>query len=206
MDVFRLRDRLIHDYADYVRSFVQIRDRRIDEFVQKSLRDEVLWPQPLIQLNPSFEPGGWVDDLVDRGSLHADCRKIFCIKTEQDPIGSRMLLHRHQVEAIEAGDAGAELRADHGHRFGQEPAYIIPIVDHVLRNGGRQGNQGDRRLPDERARATASTASSRSSCGIGYPDGQGAGPFRPLHRARRARRAADRDHRRTRRTSCSPTT
>ena len=66
MDVFSLRDRVIQDYADYVRSFVQVRDRRIDEFVQKSLRDEVLWPQPLIQLNPSFEPGGWVDDLVDR--------------------------------------------------------------------------------------------------------------------------------------------
>jgi hypothetical protein len=106
MDVFSLRDRVIQDYADYVRSFVQVRDRPIDEFVQKSLRDEVLWPQPLIQLNPSFEPGGWVDDLVDRGLLHAGCRKIFRIKTEEDPIGSRMLLHRHQVEAIEAGRRG----------------------------------------------------------------------------------------------------
>ncbi len=107
MDVFSLRDRVIQDYADYVRSFVQVRDRRIDEFVQKSLRDEVLWPQPLIQLNPSFEPGGWVDDLVDRGLLHAGCRKIFRIKTQEDPFGSRMLLHRHQVEAIEAGRRGA---------------------------------------------------------------------------------------------------
>ena len=102
MDVFRLRDAVIQDYAKYVRSFVQIRDRRIDDFVEKSLKAEVLWPQPLIQLNPSFEPGGWVDDLVDRGLLHADCRKIFRIKTQEDPIGSRMMLHRHQVEAIEA--------------------------------------------------------------------------------------------------------
>jgi len=39
MDVFSLRDRVIQDYADYVRSFVQVRDRRIDDFVQKSLRD-----------------------------------------------------------------------------------------------------------------------------------------------------------------------
>jgi len=38
MDVFYLRDRVIQDYAGYVRSFVQVRDRRIDEFVQKSLR------------------------------------------------------------------------------------------------------------------------------------------------------------------------
>ena len=55
MDVFYLCDRVIQDYANYVRSFVRVRDRRIDEFVQKSLRDEVLWPQPLIQLNPRAE-------------------------------------------------------------------------------------------------------------------------------------------------------
>jgi hypothetical protein len=79
MDVFSLRDRVIQDYADYVRSFVQVRDRRIDEFVQKSLRDEVLWPQPLIQLNPSFEPGGWVDDLENE----IRCRFVFSIKNDE---------------------------------------------------------------------------------------------------------------------------
>ena len=141
MDVFSLRDRVIQDYADYVRSFVQVRDRRIDEFVQKSLRDEVLWPQPLIQLNPSFEPGGWVDDLVDRGLLHAGCRKIFRIKTEEDPIGSRMLLHRHQVEAIEAGRRGQNYVLTTGTGSGKSLTYLIPIVDHVLRNGGKQGIQ-----------------------------------------------------------------
>ncbi len=141
MDVFYLRDRVIQDYADYVRSFVQVRDRRIDEFVQKSLRDEVLWPQPLIQLNPSFEPGGWVDDLVDRGLLHADCRKIFRIKTEEDPIGSRMLLHRHQVEAIEAGRRGQNYVLTTGTGSGKSLTYLIPIVDQVLRNGGKRGIQ-----------------------------------------------------------------
>jgi len=141
MDVFSLRDRVIQDYADYVRSFVQVRDRRIDEFVQKSLRDEVLWPQPLIQLNPSFEPGGWVDDLVDRGLLHAGCRKIFRIKTEEDPIGSRMLLHRHQVEAIEAGRRGQNYVLTTGTGSGKSLTYLIPIVDRVLRNGGKQDIQ-----------------------------------------------------------------
>ncbi len=59
MDVFRIRDQVIHDYADYVRSFVQIREPRLRGFVDQSLRDEALWPQPLIQMNPSFEAGGY---------------------------------------------------------------------------------------------------------------------------------------------------
>ena len=31
MDVFGLRDRLIDDYSSYIRSFIQIRDDRIQE-------------------------------------------------------------------------------------------------------------------------------------------------------------------------------
>ncbi len=141
MDVFHLRDAVIQDYAEYVRSFVQIRDLRIDGFVEKSLKAEVLWPQPLIQLNPSFEPGGWVDDLVDQGSLHPDCRKIFRIKTEGDPIGSRMLLHRHQVDAIEAARRKENYVLTTGTGSGKSLSYLIPIVDHVLKNIGRRGIQ-----------------------------------------------------------------
>ena len=80
MDVFRLHDRLIADYASYVKSFIQIRDERIDQHVEKSLQDELLWPEPLIQLNPSFEPGEWIDGLVEYGTLHPKCSEIFRIK------------------------------------------------------------------------------------------------------------------------------
>jgi len=73
--------------------------------------------------------------------LHADCRKIFRIKTEEDPIGSRMLLHRHQVEAIEAGRRGQNYVLTTGTGSGKSLAYLIPIVDRVLRNGGKQGIQ-----------------------------------------------------------------
>ncbi len=40
MDVFRLRDNAIHDYAEDVRSFVQIREPRLREFIKQSLTDE----------------------------------------------------------------------------------------------------------------------------------------------------------------------
>jgi len=39
MDVFRLHDRLIADYASYVKSFIHIRDPRINEHVEKSLAE-----------------------------------------------------------------------------------------------------------------------------------------------------------------------
>ena len=65
MQVFRLRQRLIGDYGTYVRSFIEIRDERIRARVREELDAGLLWPQPLIKLNPSFESGGSIEDLVD---------------------------------------------------------------------------------------------------------------------------------------------
>ena len=74
MDVFGLRDRLVDDYSSYIHSFIQIRDDRIRELVQSEIASGLLWPDPLIQLNPSFEPGHRTDQLVDQGVLHEECR------------------------------------------------------------------------------------------------------------------------------------
>ena len=58
MNIFNLRNKLISDYADYINSFIQIRDTRIDHYVeQEFMHKAVLWPEPLIQLNPQFERG-----------------------------------------------------------------------------------------------------------------------------------------------------
>ena len=57
MDVFDLRNRVIGEYADYVGSFVSIRDERIRAHVDEQMQSGILWPDPLVQLNPAFEPG-----------------------------------------------------------------------------------------------------------------------------------------------------
>ncbi|MEW4565781.1 DEAD/DEAH box helicase [Bremerella sp. JC770] len=141
MDVFKLRDDVIHNYADYVRSFVRIREQRLREFVETSLTDQALWPQPLIQMNPSFEPGGWIDDLVSAGTLHENCQAVFRIKSERDTHGSPMRLHKHQVDAIHEARAGRNYVLTTGTGSGKSLSYIIPIVDHVLRNGRGKGIQ-----------------------------------------------------------------
>jgi hypothetical protein len=62
MNVFELRERLVGDYADYTRSFIAVRDERIRELVESELESGLLWPDPIIQLNPAFEPGEWIDE------------------------------------------------------------------------------------------------------------------------------------------------
>ena len=53
MNIFDFRNLLIGDYASYIKSFIQIRDPRINDFVQQKLEEGVLWPEPLITPNHS---------------------------------------------------------------------------------------------------------------------------------------------------------
>lgn len=141
LDVFELRDKLIEDYAEYATSFVTINDERVRDLVDEELSQGLLWPEPLVQLNPTFEPGGYIDDLVDQDVLHPECREIFRIKTENDVTGRRLQLHRHQTEAIQAAKTGSSYVLTTGTGSGKSLAYIVPIVDHILRRGSGKGIQ-----------------------------------------------------------------
>src|SRR5690349_15350883 len=142
MDVFELRRQLVNDYAEYVQSFLDIADERIRTLVDESLAQGLLWPHPLIQLNPAFERGETIDALVGQGVLHEECRRIFRrAKSPEDPVGRDLQLHRHQAEAIRIARTGAPYVLTTGTGSGKSLAYIIPIVDWVLRRGSGQGIQ-----------------------------------------------------------------
>ncbi len=141
MNVFRLRDQLVGQYSDYVRSFIQIRDKRIGDHVSQRLDEGMLWPEPLIQLNPSFEPGAWIDDLINEGVLHSESAKIFRKAKRPDDLGEPMRLHLHQEQAAKVAKLGKNYVLTTGTGSGKSLSYIVPIVDHVLRRGAGKGIQ-----------------------------------------------------------------
>lgn len=139
-DVFQLREQLIGDYSQYLKSFLRIRDPRLQAMVDDILAGGALWPDPLVQMNPAFETGGYVPELVEQGLLHPLCAKIFAHKSK-DPVVSprKMRLHRHQVEAIRAAQQQQPYVVTTGTGSGKSLTYIVPIVDHVLRTGTGRG-------------------------------------------------------------------
>lgn len=140
MDVFKLRDNIIGDYSKYIASFIEISDDKIREIVQQELKNGLLWPDPLLQLNPAFAWGGWIDDLISIGKLHTECSKIFRgDKSEVDGVGRPMRLYQHQVEAIEAARTGDNYVLTTGTGSGKSLSYIVPCVDHILHYGSGKG-------------------------------------------------------------------
>jgi very-short-patch-repair endonuclease len=133
MDAFALRDQVVDDYARYVRSFVRIRDERLRTFVDQQLQAGVLWPDPLIQLNPAYAGGGSVDELVQSGLLHPECGRIFQRNKDDAGFGQPIRLYKHQRDAVETAKTGKSYVLTTGTGSGKSLAYIIPIIDHVLR-------------------------------------------------------------------------
>lgn len=87
MDVFRLRETVIATYAEYIQSFLRIKDTRIAGQVQDNLVAGRYWPDPLVGINPSSEPGEAVDAPVQRGVLFEGCQRIFRRNKDKNAFG-----------------------------------------------------------------------------------------------------------------------
>ena len=122
MNVFKVHKQIVEDYAQYIRSFINISDQRIAETVEDSLAKGRLWPQPLLQFNPAYEKVGTIEEVISSGLLHDDLRHIF----------KGYSLYRHQSQAIELGAKGTDFVVTSGTGSGKSLTYIGTIFNHLL--------------------------------------------------------------------------
>jgi hypothetical protein len=91
MDVFDLDQTLISDYECFARAFTQIPADDIRGRIDTIYASRRFWPEGLVSINPHFERGASIDELVADGSLSAETGKVFRID------GKGVVLHRHQA-------------------------------------------------------------------------------------------------------------
>ena len=173
MNVFSFRNQIIKDYSDYVSSFISIAQPRLDEFVKRCFSSGSLWPDPVIQLNPTFKPGKTVDELVGAGVLNAGCSQVFRRdKTAAVGRGEDHRFHQHQEDAIRKAKQGRNYVQTTGTGSGKSLSYIVPIVDHVLRAGSGRGIQAIIIYPMN-ALANSQFGELEKSLKLGFSDGKG---------------------------------
>ncbi len=129
MNVFDTHRQIVEDYAQYIRSFINISDPEIAQTVEASLSEGRLWPQPLLQFNPAYAQAGTFEEVATSGLLHEDTRYIFDGYT----------LYRHQHEAIELGVDGTDFVVTSGTGSGKSLTYIGTIFNYLLANPGASG-------------------------------------------------------------------
>lgn len=129
MNVFETRAKIVADYASYIRSFINISDPAILQAVNDALDEGKLWPDPLLQFNPAYEPAGPVADVVKSGALHGSIVDIF----------KGYSLYRHQLEAIKLGTSGRDFVVTSGTGSGKSLTYIGSIFHHLLSEPASKG-------------------------------------------------------------------
>ena len=133
MNVIETHSRIIDDYETYIRSFLNIADPAIRLLVESELGKGKLWPEPLLQFNPSFEMAGRVEDLIsDKAApngLHPEIANIF----------KGYSLYRHQVDAIRLGTANRDFIVTSGTGSGKSLTYIGSIFHRLLTHPGSPG-------------------------------------------------------------------
>ena len=139
LDVFALRDSVVGEYKHFATSFTTIHAQDIREQVQAIYAEDRYWPEPLIQINPSYRQPTDVGTLVANGVLHPECADIFRAK------GEPLSLYTHQEQAIALAAEGESFAVTTGTGSGKSLCFFIPIVNHVL--------DGKRTNPQRRTQA-----------------------------------------------------
>jgi len=129
MNIFKVHNQIISDYKSYIKSFLFIRDERISEVVDEELEAGRLWPEPLIQFNPTFEKGTSMSKLVDEGVVAPELNDIF----------DGFDLYRHQVEAIKKGVQDQSFIVTSGTGSGKSLTFLATIFSDLLKNTGTSG-------------------------------------------------------------------
>ncbi len=129
LDIFKLRDEVIGDYRNYMESFLEIRDRRVAEFVQQELDKGYLWSDPLVQINPAYKQGATIDALINEGVLHSDCKKYF----------PGFHFYYHQEQSFRCAKKNEPYVVTTGTGSGKSLSYVLPIIDDLSRNPQLKG-------------------------------------------------------------------
>ncbi len=127
LDVFALRDSVVCEYKRFATSFTTIHAPDIREQVEAIYAEDRYWPEPLIQINPSYKRSTDVGALAANGVLDSRCAEIF--RTNGRPLS----LYKHQEQAVALAAGGESFVVTTGTGSGKSLCFFIPIIDHVLR-------------------------------------------------------------------------
>ena len=98
----------------------------IREQVDAIYAENRYWPEPLIQINPSYKRSTDVGALVADGVIDPGCADVFRAN------GRPLSLYKHQEQAIALAAAGESFMVTTGTGSGKSLCFFIPIVNHVL--------------------------------------------------------------------------
>lgn len=127
-NVFEVRNYLIDDFKSFSQSFVKPEAEDIAQYLKADEVNNKYWPEPLLQINPHYQEGESVTELVRQGILHPRTERIFVGKD-----GKPITFYNHQAVAINKAREKKNYVLTTGTGSGKSLAFFVPIIDRILR-------------------------------------------------------------------------
>lgn len=127
MKAFELDRSLVDSYATFSRSFSKVRAPDLKAAIDRQYDSGVFWPDALLALNPHYEAGPTVDDLVASGDLDPLTALVFRVE------GKPIRFHAHQAQAIAKARAGRSFVVTTGTGSGKSLCFFVPIIDAAIK-------------------------------------------------------------------------
>ena len=127
-NVFEVRNNLIDDFKSFSQSFVKPEAKDIEAYLKADEVNDKYWPEPLLQINPHYQQGESVTELVRQGILHPRTENIFKGKD-----GKPITFYNHQAVAINKARERKNYVLTTGTGSGKSLSFFVPIIDRILR-------------------------------------------------------------------------
>ncbi|MBW7057830.1 DEAD/DEAH box helicase [Paracoccus bogoriensis] len=127
MRAFDYDHELINAYESFSRSFASIRAEDILAEVDAQYAAGRFWPESLLSLNPRYERGASISELVAAGDLHPATGQVFRIH------GAPLTLHKHQQQSVAKARQGRSFVVTTGTGSGKSLCFFVPIIDAIIR-------------------------------------------------------------------------
>ena len=139
MQPFGAVEKIKETYQNFVETSFPLADPDLKREFQRLVEEEhLLWQDPFVSLSRPFYAGGTLEDLVHEKKLGRD---IVAGASPRSPSWKFSQLHAHQRDAIQRLSAYHQQPRNTliatGTGSGKTEAFLIPIIDHCLRNPGK---------------------------------------------------------------------
>ena len=122
MQIFDIHNKIIEEYESFITSFVNISNDKIRKHVEDAINTKKLWPEPLIQFNPSYVKAETFEELAVSKIVNPELPNIF---KAYNP-------YKHQTDAIKIALSGKDFVVTSGTGSGKSLTYLATIFDYVL--------------------------------------------------------------------------
>jgi superfamily II DNA/RNA helicase len=129
MKAFNIHRHITSQYTNYLKSFTNIRDKRIQEKIQTAFDNGEFLPKPLIQFNPAYRQGQSLTQLASEGVVHQELPKLF----------GGYNLYEHQIQALQKGVDQQSFMVTSGTGSGKSLTYMATIFNRLLKETAGPG-------------------------------------------------------------------